>query len=187
MTSDAPPFEKTWSRASLIRKLTGAKAQIFASSGVGLLVWADVITVKVPFYFFYKAALIAREAASFAAVEAVHIIPDIFDHFEKNKFSIADTTNIIVTIGVFYLAYRFFRRIWRALKKMHPTHWDIWPRFGLRSKLLLASLLAAGIIAALQLGAFPWIGSQFLQLGRQTFSQLSLQNLSNAGEWLWQG
>jgi hypothetical protein len=187
MTSDAPPFEKTWSRASLIRKLTGAKAQIFASSGVGLLVWADVITVKVPFYFFYKAALIAREAASFAAVEAVHIIPDIFDHFEKNKFSIADTTNIIVAIGVFYLAYRFFRRIWRALKKMHPTHWDIWPRFGLRSKLLLASLLAAGIIAALQLGAFPWIGSQFLQLGRQTFSQLSLQNLSNAGEWLWQG
>jgi hypothetical protein len=186
MVSDAQPFEKTWSRASLILKLTGAKAQILASAGVGLLVWAGVLTVKIPLYFFYKAALIAREVASFAAAEAVRIIPDIFDHFEKNKFSIADTANIMMAIGVFYLTYRFFRRIWRALKKMRPTHWDIWPRFGFRSKLLLASLLAAGIIAAWQLGAFPWIGSQFLELGRQTFSQLSLQNLSNTGEWLWQ-
>ncbi len=187
MISDAQPFEKTWSRASLIRKLTGAKAQIFASAGAGLLVWADVISVKVPFYFFYKAALIAREAASLAAADAVHIIPDILDHFEQNKLSIADTANILVAIAVFYLAYRFFRRIWKALKKMRPTQWDIWPRFGLRSKLLLTSLLAVGIIAAWRLGAFPWIGSQFLELGRQTFGQLSLRNLSNAGEWLWQG
>lgn len=187
MASHAPPFEKTWSRASVIRKLTGAKAEIFASVGVGLLVWADVITAKVPFYFFYKAALIVREAASFAAIEAVRVIPDIFDHFEQNKFTISDAANTMVGIGVFYLAYRFFRRLWRALKKIRPTHWDIWPRFGLRGKLLLASFLAAGIIAAWQLGALPWIGFQLLQLGRQTFGQLSLQNLSNAGEWLWQG
>jgi hypothetical protein len=187
MASDAQPFEKTSSRASLIRKLTGAKAQIFASAGVGLLVWADVITVRVPLYFFYKAALIAKEAASLAAAEAARIIPDIFDHFEQNKFTIAGTANIMLAIGVFYLTYRFLRRIWRALKKMRPTHWDIWPRFGLRGKLLLAALLAAVIIAAWQLGAFPWIGSQFLELGRQTFSQLSLQNLYNTGEWLWQG
>ena len=184
MTSNAQPLEKTWSR---IRKLTGVKAQIFASVGAGLLVWADVISVKVPFYFFYKAALVAREAASLAAAEAVHIIPDILDRFEKNKFSIADTVNIMVAIAVFYLAYGFFKRIWRALKKMRPTHWDIWPRFGLRSKLLLTSLLAAGIVAAWQFGAFPWIGSQFLELGRQTFGQLSLQTLSNTGERLWQG
>jgi hypothetical protein len=187
MTSDAPPSEKTWSRASLVRKLTGAKAQIFASAGAGLLVWTDVISVKVPFYFFYKAALIAREAASLAAAEAIHIVPDIFDHFEQNKFSIADTANMALAIAVFYMAYRFLRRIWQALKKVRPTHWDIWPRFGLRNKLLLASLLAAGIIAAWQLGAFPLIGSRFLELGRQTFGELSLQNLSNTGEWLWQG
>jgi hypothetical protein len=187
MTFDAQPFEKTWSRPSLVSKVTGTKAQIFASAGVGLLVWADVISVKVPFYFFYKAALVAREAASFAAAEAIHIIPDIFEHFEQNKFSIDDTANIMVAIAIFYLTYRFFRRIWQALKKIHPAHWDIWPRFGLRSKLLLASLLTAGIIAAWQLRAFPWISSQFLELGRQIFGQASLQNLSNAGEWLWQG
>ncbi len=187
MTSDAQPLEKTWSRASLIRKLTGAKAQIVASAGAGLLVWADVISVKVPFYFFYKAALVAREAASLAAAEAVHIIPDILDHFEKSKFSIADAANIMVAIAVFYLAYRFFRRIWQALRKIRPAHWDIWPRFGFRSKLLLVSLLSAGIITAWQLGAFPWIDSQLLELGRQTVGHLSLQNLSNTGEWLWQG
>jgi hypothetical protein len=187
MPSDAQPFEKTWSRTSLIHKLTGAKVQIFASASVGLLVWADIITVKIPLYFFYEAALIAKEAASLAAAEAVRIVPDIFDHFENNKFTIADTANIMVTIGVFYMTYRFFRRIWRALKKMRPAHWDIWPRFGLRSKLLLASLLAAGIMATWRLGAFPWIGSQFLELGRLAFNQLSLQNLYNIGQRLLQG
>ena len=187
MTSDGPPFGKTWSRVSLIRTLTGARARIFAGVGVGLLVWADVISVKVPFYFLNKAALVARAAASFVAAEATHIIPDILDQFEQNQFSIADTAHIVVATAVFYLGYRFFRRIWQALKKISPTHWEIWPRFGLRRKLLLASLLAAGVVAAWQLGAFPWIGSQFLELGHQTFGQLSLQDLSNVSRWLWQG
>jgi hypothetical protein len=187
MTSDELPFGKTWSRASLIRLLTGAKAQIFASVGVGLLVWADVISVKVPFYFLHEATLVAKEAASFVVAEAMHIIPDILDQFEQNTFSIADTTHIVVAMVVFYLGYRFFRRIWQALRKINPTHWEIWPRFGLRRKLVLASLLAVGVLAAWQLGAFPWIGSQFLELGRQTFGQLSLQNLSNVNQWLRQG
>jgi hypothetical protein len=119
-----------------------------------------------------------------SAVEADHIIPNLFDYFEKNNLSIYDTVSILVAIAVFYLTYRFIRRIWQALKKMRPTHWNIWPRFGLRSKLLLTSLLAAGIIAAWQLGAIPWIGSQFLEFGHQTLGQLSLQNLSDTGEWL---
>jgi hypothetical protein len=187
MTSDGPPLGKTWSRVSLIRTLTGAKAQIFASAGVGLLAWADVISVRVPFYFLNKATLVVKEAASFVAAEATHIIPDILDQFEQNHFSIAGTAHILVAAAAFYLGYRFFRRIWRALKKLHPTHWDIWPRFGLRRKLLLASLLAAGVVAAWQLGAFFRIGSQFLELGRQAFGQLSLQTLSNVSRWLWQG
>jgi hypothetical protein len=152
-----------------------------------LLVWADVISVKVPFYFLDKAALVAREAASFAAVEATHIIPDIIDRFEQNKFSMADTAHIVAAMAVFYLGYRFLKRIWQALKKIYPTHWGFWPRIGLRRKLLLASLLAAGAVAVWQLGAFPWIGSQFLELGRQTFGQLSWQNLSDVSQWLWHG
>jgi hypothetical protein len=187
MTSDGTPFGKTWSRLSLVHTLTGAKAQIFACAGVGLLVCTDVISVKVPFYFFSKATLVAREAASFLAGEATHIIPDILDQFEQNTFSIADTAHIVVATAIFYLGYRFCRRIWQALKKIHPTHWDIWPRLCLRRKLLLASLLAAGVVAAWQLGAFPWIGSQLLGLGHQAFGQLSLQSLSNVSRWLWQG
>jgi hypothetical protein len=35
-------------------RLTGVKAQIFASVGAGLLSWADVISVEVPFYFLNK-------------------------------------------------------------------------------------------------------------------------------------
>jgi hypothetical protein len=187
MTSDERPFGRTWSRASLVRTLTGARAQIFASAGVGLLVWADVISVKIPFYFLHEATLVAREAASFVVAEATHIIPDILDQFEKNEFSITDTTHIVVAMVVFYLGYRFFRRIWLALRKINPAHWEIWPRFGLRRKLVLASLLAAGVVTTWQLGAFPWIGSQFLELGRQTFGQLSLQNLSDVSQWLRQG
>jgi hypothetical protein len=185
MTSDGRPFEKTWSRTTLVRILTGAKAQILVSAGVGLLVWADVISAKVPFYFLHEAAQVVREAASFVAGEATHLIPEILDQFEKSKFSIADAVHMTVAIAIFYLGYRFFIRIWRALKKIYPTHWGIWPRIGLRRKLLLAFLLGTGVIAAWQLGAFPLIGSQFQELGRQTFGQLSLQNLFTAGEWLW--
>jgi len=187
MTSDVPPSGKTWSRATLVRTLTGVKARLFASAGVGLLVWADVISVKVPFYFLDKAALVAREAASFVAAEATHIVPDIIDRFEQNKFSIADTAHIVVAIAVFYLGYRFFRRIWQALKTIYPTHWGLWPRLGLRRKFLLASVLTAGAIAAWQFGVLPWIGSQFLELGHQTFGQLSLQNLSDVSQRLWHG
>src|SRR5215467_36096 len=115
MTSDGP-FEKTWSRVSLIRTLTGVKAQIFASAGVGLLVWADVISVKVPLYFLAKATLVAKEAASFVVAEVTHIIPDILDLFDKNHFSFADAAHIAGAASVFYLGYRFFRRIWQALK-----------------------------------------------------------------------
>jgi hypothetical protein len=187
MTSDGPETGRTWSRASLVRTLTGAKAQICGSAGVGLLVWANVISVKVPFYFLGKAALIAKETASFVATEAVRIVPDIVDRFEQNRFSIDDAAHVVVAIAVFYLGYRFFRSIWQALKKISPIHWEIWPRLGFRRKLILASLLAAGVVAAWQLGAFQGMGSQFLELVRQTFSRLSLQNISDAGQRLWQG
>src|SRR6266478_266460 len=50
-----------------------------------------------------------------------------------------------------------------------------------------APQITPGVVAAWQLGAFPWIGSQFLELGHQTFGQLSLQNLSNVSRWLRQG
>jgi hypothetical protein len=186
MTSDGP-FEKTWSRVSLIRALTGAKARLFASAGVGLLVWADVISVKVPLYFLAKATLVAKEAASFVVSEVTHIIPDIIDLFENNHFSIADAAHIVGAAAVFYLGYMFFRRIWQALKKIHPIHWDIWPRFGFRRKLLLAFLLTASVVAAWQLGGFGWIGAYFMELGRQTVDQLSLQTLPNTSRWLWQG
>jgi hypothetical protein len=185
MASDRP--RKIWSRAGLISTLTGAKAQIAASAGVGLLVWDDVLNVKIPFYFLNKIVLLVKEVAAFVVADALRIVPDILDHFEKSRFSIGDTARIVVAIIIFYLGYRFFRRIWRALKKIHPAHWEVWPRVGWRRKLLLICLLAAGTVAAWQLGAFPWIGSQLLELGRQTIGLFSLQNISNIGHWLWQG
>jgi hypothetical protein len=190
MTSDERPVEKNGAslvRTGLVRTLTGARARIIASLGVGLLVWANVISVKVPFYFLDKAALVAREAASFVVTEAAHIIPDTLEQFEQNKFSLSDAAHLTVAIVVIYLGYRLFKRIWQALKKINPFHWEFWPRLGFRRKLLLASLLAAAAAAAWQLGAFPWIGSQILELGRQASGQLSWQNLSDAGQRLWQG
>jgi hypothetical protein len=185
MTSDEPLSGKI--HASLARTLTGAWARIFASAAVGLLVWADVISVKVPFYFIDKATLAAREAASFVAAQAAYVIPDILDQLEKNSFSASDAAHIGLAIAAFYLGYRFFRLIWRALKKINPIHWEYWPRLGFRRRLLLASLLAAGAAAAWQLGAFPWIGAQILDLVRQASGRLSWQNLSDAGQQLWHG
>src|SRR5215831_4001001 len=187
MTCDESPVGITSSRVSLTRTLTGAKARLFASAGVGLLVWADVIGVKVPFYFLNKATLVATEAASFIAAAAMHVISDILDQFDQTNFSIANTTHIVVFTALIYAGYRFFRHIREALKPIHPTHWGLWSRFSLRRKLLLAFLLAAGVVAAWQLGVCQWIVYQFVEFGRQTFSQLSLDTLSDVSQWLWQG
>jgi hypothetical protein len=87
---------------------------------------------------------------------------------------------------VIYLAFIFCKRTLQGLKKVSPFHWNIWPRFGWRRKLFLIGVLAAGVFAAWQLNAFPQIGSQFLALGNQIASQLSLQNISYVSQWLWQ-
>lgn len=183
MTSDEPPSGKA--RASLLRVLTGARARIFASIGVGLLAWADAVSVKVPFYLLGKAALVAREAAAFVAAEAAQAIPDVIEQIEQNRFSVAGAARTGVAIAVVYLGYRFFRRVWQALAKIYPTNWEFWPRVGWRRKLILAALLAAGAAAAWQFGAFPWIGAQIAAFGRRTFGQLSWQGLSDSGRWLW--
>jgi hypothetical protein len=187
MTMDERPPGKKWNRASLLRALTSAEAQVFASAGTGLLVWADIISVKVPLYFLNEAALVVKEAASFVVAEAAHIIPSIFDGIEHNNFSVNDAAHIAATSAVIYLGFMFFKSTLRALKKSSPIHWTLWPRFSLRRKLFLISVLAAGVFAAWQFGAFPQIGSQFLALGNRIVNQLSPQNLSYVAQWLWQG
>jgi hypothetical protein len=180
-------LEKKWDRASLLRALTSAEAQVFASAGTGLLVWADVISVKVPLYLLNEAALVVKEAVSFVVTEAAHTIPNIFDGIERNKLSVIDAAGIAATAAVIYLGFTFFKRTLQALKKISPIHWKLWPRFGLRRKLLLMSMLVAGVFAAWQFGAFPQIGSEFLALSNQIVSQLSFHNLSYVSQWLWQG
>jgi hypothetical protein len=187
MTLDERPPGKKWDRASLLRALTSAETQVFASAGTGLLVWADVISVKVPLYFLSEAALVVKEAVSLVVAQAAHIIPSIFDGLEHNKFSVTDAAHIAATFAVIYLGFIFFKSTLRALKKVSPIHWTLWPSFSFRRKLFLISILAAGVFAAWQFGAFPQIGSQFLALGNQIVSQLSPQNLSYVSHWLWQG
>jgi hypothetical protein len=180
-------LEIKWDRASLLRALTSAETQVFASAGTGLLVWADVISVKVPLYFLNEAALVGKEAVSFIVAEAAHIIPSIFDGLEHNNFSVTDAAHIVATSAIIYLGFLFFKRTLQALKKISPIHWTLWPPFSLRRKLFLISILVAGVLAVWQFGAFPQIGSQFLALGSQIVSQLSPQNLSYVSHWLWHG
>jgi hypothetical protein len=187
MTLDERPPGKRWDRASLLRALTSAETQVFASAGTGLLVWADVINVKVPLYFLNEAALAVKEAVSFVVAEAAHIIPSIFDGLEHSSFSVIDAAHIAATSAVIYLGFIFCKRTLQALKKISPIHWMLWPPFSSRRKLFLISVLAAGVFAAWQFGAFPQIGSQFLALGNQIVSQLSPQNLSYVSHWLWHG
>jgi hypothetical protein len=187
MASDETPQGKKWDRASLLRALTSAEAQVFASAGTGLLVWADVVSVNVPLYFLSEAALVVKNAVSFVVAEVAHIIPNIFDGLERNNFSVTDAAHIAATSAVICLGFIFFKRTLQALKKISPIHWKLWPRLSLRRKLCLISVLAAGVVAAWQFGAFPQIGSQLLALGNQVVSQLSPENLSYVSQWLWQG
>jgi hypothetical protein len=187
MTLDERPPGQKWDRASLLRALTSARTQVLASAGTGLLVWADVISVKVPLYFLNEAALVVKEAVSFVVAEASHIIPSIFDGLERSNFSVTDAVHIAATSAVIYLGFRFCKSTLQALKKINPIHWMFWPPFSLRRKLFLISVLTAGVFAAWQFGAFPQLGSQLLVLGNWIVSHLSPQNLSYISHWLWHG
>jgi hypothetical protein len=187
MTLDERPPGKKWDRASLLRALTSAKTQVLASAGTGLLVWADVISLKIPLYLLNEAALIVKEAVSFVVAEAAHIIPSIFEGIEHNNFSVTDVAHIAATSAVIYLGFIFCKRTMQALTRSSHIHWMLWPPFRLRRKLFFISLVAAGVFAAWQIGAFPQIGSQVLALGNQIVSELSPQNLSYVSHWLWHG
>jgi hypothetical protein len=187
MTLDERPPEDKWDRARLLRALTSVETQVFASVGTGLLVWANVVSVKVPLYLLNEAALVVKEAVSFVVAEVAHIIPSIFDGLEHNNFSVTDATHIAAASVVIYLGFIFCKRTLQALKKSSPIHWMLWPRLSLRRKLFLLCVLAAGIFAAWQFGAFPQTSSQFLALGNQIVSQLSPQNMSYVSHWLWHG
>jgi hypothetical protein len=100
MTLDKGTAGKKWDRASLLRALTSAETQVYTGAETGLLVWIDIIRVKSSLYFLNESALAVKEAISFVAAEAVHIIRSIFDDLEHNNFSVADAAHVAATSAV---------------------------------------------------------------------------------------
>jgi hypothetical protein len=143
---------KTWDRAKLI--------QNFASGAAGLLVAADVMSLRVPLYFFGQAS--DRVADVFHSVARLlrERLPDIFDKIETGTITVSDALYLALTVVLVGAGLVFLRRAWRALATMRPGHWIRLPRLGWRLK-LLALLISGGAIALVcRYGDLSWLAGR---------------------------
>jgi hypothetical protein len=139
--------EKKWDRPKLI--------QSFVSTATGLLVAADVMSLRVPLYFFGQATDRAGDVLHSLSRLIRHGLSDIFDQIETGSITVSDVLYLVWTAILVGAGFVFLRRAWRALAIMHPGRWLRVPRLGWRG-LILAVLAFGGAIALVwQYGDLP--------------------------------
>jgi hypothetical protein len=129
---------KTLDRAQLI--------QNFASCAAGLLVAADIMSLRVPFYLFGQASDRVGDVFHSVARLIRDGVPNIFDKLETGTITVWDLLYLALTVVLLGAGIVFLRRAWRALALMRPSHWLGVPRLGWRGK-MIAVLAFGGTIA----------------------------------------
>ena len=115
---------KKWDRPKLIQNVV--------SSATGLLVAADVMSLRVPLYFFGQATDRVGDVFHSVARLIRHGLSDIFDQIETGSITFSDTLCLVWTAILVGAGFVFLRRAWRALAIMHPGRWLRVPHLGWR-------------------------------------------------------
>jgi hypothetical protein len=129
---------KTLDRAKLIQNL--------ASCTAGLLAGTDVMSLRVPLYFFGQASDRVGDVFHSVARLIRDGLPNIFDKLETGAITVSDALYLALTVVLVGAGLVFLRRAWRALALMRPSHWLGVPRLGRRGK-TLAVLAFGGALA----------------------------------------
>ena len=103
---------KKWDHPKLI--------QSFVSIATGLLVAADVMSLRVPLYFFGQATDRVGDVFHSVARLVRHGLSDIFDQIETGSITVSDALYLVWTSILVGAGFVFLRRAWRALAIMRP-------------------------------------------------------------------
>jgi hypothetical protein len=143
---------KTWDRAKLIEN--------FASGAAGLLVAADVMSLRVPLYFFGQASDSVGDVFHSVARLLRERLPDIFDKLQTGTITVPDALYLALTVVLVGAGFVFLRRAWRALAPLRPGHWVRLPRLGWRGKLLALLSFGGAIALVCQYGDLSWLAGR---------------------------
>ena len=145
---------KTWDRAKLI--------QNFACGAVGWLVAADVMSLRVPLYFFGQATDRVADVFHIVARLIRDGLPDLFEKLGTGDVTVSDALYLALTVVLVGAGFVFLRRAWRALAVMRPSHWPGVPRLGWRGKMLAVLALGGAIALVWQYGDLLWLARRLV-------------------------
>jgi hypothetical protein len=145
---------KRWDRAKVI--------QNFASGVAGLLVAADVVSLRVPLYFFGQATDRVGDVFHTVAGVVRDGLPDLFEKLGTGAVTVSDALYLALTVVLVGVGFAFLRRAWRALAVMRPGHWLGVPRLGWRGKMLAVLALGGAIGLVWQYGDLPWLARRLV-------------------------
>jgi hypothetical protein len=146
--------EKKWDRPKLI--------QTFVSSATGLLVAADVMSLRVPLFFFGQTTDLVEDVFHSVASLIRHGLSDIFERIETGSITVSDALYLVWTAILVGAGFVFLRRAWRALAIMRPRRWLRVPRLGWRGTFLAVLALGGAIALLFQYGDLRWLAGRLL-------------------------
>ena len=145
---------KEWDHPNLIQNLI--------SGATGFLVAVDVLSLRVPLYFFGQATDRVGDVFHSLARLVRHGLSDIFDQIETGSITVSDALSLVWTAILVGAGFVFLTRAWRALAIMRPGCWLCPRRLRLRG-MLLAILTFGGTIALVcQYGDLTWLANRLV-------------------------
>jgi ribonuclease Z len=145
---------KTWDRAKLI--------QTFASGAAGLLVAADVMSLRVPLYFFGQATDRVGDVFHTTARLVRDDLPALFEKLGTGAVTVSDALYLASTVVLVGAGFVFLRRTCRALAVMRPGQWLGVPHLGWRGKLLAVLALGGAIALVWQYDDLPGLARRLV-------------------------
>ena len=145
---------KKWDRPKLI--------QSFVSGATGLLVAADVMSLRIPLYFFGQATDRVGDVLHSVSSLLRHGLSDIFDQIETGSITVSDALYLVWTGILVGAGFVFLRRAWRALATMHPGRWLRVPRLGWRGMIVAVSAVGGAIALVCQYGDLLWLAGRLV-------------------------
>jgi hypothetical protein len=86
----------------------------------GLLVAVDLLSVRVPLYFFGQATDRVGEVFHSVARLVRHGLSDVFDQIETGTSTLSDALSLVCTAILVGAGFVFLRRAWRSLAILRP-------------------------------------------------------------------
>jgi hypothetical protein len=113
---------RKWDRSKLIQNLV--------SGATGLLVAVDLLSVRVPLYFFGQATDRVGEVFHSVARLVRHGLSDAFDQIETGTSTLSDALSLVCTAILVGAGFVFVRRACRSLAILRPGRLLSVPRRG---------------------------------------------------------